>query len=164
MRHAGVISRLVRIRRGAPVVALLSLCSCVHRRADVTAPTPASIADGATIRFRVLGEPWREGRASGWSGGRASIVMAGGDTVTVPCDAEAEERHAGADNLGGLGALAGILASGAIVAASCHGNYCYEENPIPALGLIAGYFVGRRLHVDAFRPVLVPGCERSSRR
>jgi hypothetical protein len=160
MPHSGVVSRLVWMRRGVPVVALLLIGACVHGRAEMATRPPASTADGATIRFRVQGVPWREGRAVGWSGPRARVVTADGDTVTVPCDAEAEALEAGAGNLAWQGALAGALAGGAIVAASCQGQkYCGEENPIPGLAMIAGYFVGRRLHVDAFRPVRVPGCE-----
>ena len=145
--------------RAMPAAGLLLCSACTHRRPETAAGAPVAVAEGSAVRLRVVDGSWRDGRATTWTAGRARVVPAAGDTVAVACDMEVETPLAERGDNRWQGALVGMLAGWLELALSCGGQqYCGEENPIPALTVITGYFVGRNIPRTQYLAVPVPGC------
>jgi hypothetical protein len=131
---------------------------CTARTVVETAPSPAprmsEIADGSAVRLRHADTVWIEGRASAFSGIRPAIVTASGETVAVTCADELQVRDPIIPHRGTAGAISGLLIAGVAVSIGCAGQrYCGEENPLPALAAIAGYFVGRSFRTVRYLPL-----------
>ena len=89
------------------------------------------------------------GSALGWDRGHPSIVLQNGDTAAVPTGAQLEVKLRQKKAHPYSGAAIGWAASVAVMLANCGGQkYCGEENPIPLLGTVIGWFAGRAVRTD----------------
>jgi hypothetical protein len=137
---------------------LAASAGCTSRTVVETGPSPAprmsEIADGSVVRLRHADTVWIEGRASAFSSTRPAIVTAGGETVAVTCADELQVRDPVDTHRGTAGAISGLLIAGLAVSIGCAGQrYCGEENPLPALAAIDGYFVGRGIRTVRYQPL-----------
>jgi hypothetical protein len=121
--------------------------------ASLPAGTPTSIGqvrNGSPVRFRR--EPTGNavtGSALGWDQPHPLIVLQSGDTVAIPSGAQLEVKLPQKKSHPYSGATIGWAVGVGFALADCSNTrYCGEENPLPLLGTVIGWFVGKAVKTD----------------